>query len=92
MSRSRRFHRLSLHTVGRTVWPGAVLLALFAATAAGALTVTPLSEDQLIERSELIVRGRCLRTETTRVRGVLMTAAVVRVDATLKGEAAGDRD
>jgi len=69
--------------------PVLVLSALLGAAGAGALTVTPVSEEELIERSDVIVRGHCLRTETTRVHGLLMTAAVIRVDKTLKG-APGD--
>lgn len=65
--------------------PVFVLSAWLGAAGVSALTVTPQSEEELVDRSDVIVRGHCLRTETTRVRGLLMTAAVIRVDEVLKG-------
>lgn len=73
-----------------TVFALSLLSALLGAAAAGGLTVTPSTEEQLVDRSEVIVRGRCVGTETTRFRGVLMTEAVIRVDAVLKGAPAAE--
>lgn len=63
----------------------ALLAALLAAAAADATTVVRLSEEELIDGSQLVVVGTCRSTATLRRGGRLVTHAEVEVEQALKG-------
>lgn len=68
---------------------GLAALALLAAPA-GATTLFRLTDEQLIDRSALIVTGSCTGVRTEWRQGMLVTLATVRIHRTLKGEAASE--
>lgn len=51
---------------------------------AGATSAVLLEDDELVDRSQLVVTGRCTGTETVRVDRSLLTLARFRVDEVLK--------
>lgn len=60
-------------------------LALLAASAA-ATTLIALDDDQLVDQSDLIVTGTCVKVHHEWRQGLLLTLASVKVDRVLKGE------
>ncbi|HEY3052221.1 MAG TPA: hypothetical protein VGK04_02415, partial [Thermoanaerobaculia bacterium] len=67
-------------------WLTCVLMLAIAAVASATTIVMP-TDEQLIQKSPLIVRGVVLRSEAVERNGAIWTETVLHVDETLKGNA-----
>jgi PKD repeat protein len=80
------FGPLPMKTIKKVYWLTCVLMMAIA-TAAPATTIVMPTDEQLVEKSPLIVRGVVVRSEPVDRNGAIWTETVLQVEQTLKGEA-----
>ncbi len=67
-----------------------LLVALALSWPAGATTIVMPNDDQLIEKSPIIVRGTVLRSEPVEYRDGIWTETTLAVEESLKGDVSGE--